>query len=354
MVLTRQINYMQQKDLGFDKDQLVALSLDSLSRANINALENVLSEQAFVQSVSGVNQLPVSIRSESAINAGKAHDEASRRLVRVLGTDKNFLKTSGLTLVAGSDFPAVRDPEQWEVLLNESAAVFFGWLPEEAIGKELFIWGHVSKVKGVVSDFHFGSMKETIKPLVMMSNVFTDQGLSHLLIRTNGVQSADVINVLQNRWKEVNPDSPFLLTFMNDRYQMLYESETRLGTMVTVFSMLAIIIAALGLFGLASYTILQRTRELGIRKVLGAQVAQLISLVSLDFIKPVFVAFLLAIPLSYYAMNEWLLMYAYRLPFSWLLVLLAGVITIFLAGIIVTYHSYQIATANPVKSLKEE
>lgn len=351
LALNRQVTYMQNKDLGFDKDQIVSLTLDSLARTRIEALRNAVSSLPQVEHVSATLQLPVNITGETAVNQGKVYNEETRRLIRWIGVDAGFLATVGVEMVSGRDFEfSQRDTS---ILINNAAAEFYGWTPEEAIGQEMFIWGRITKIRGVVEDFHFNSMKTEIRPLLILPEMFLTGNLSNFLVRTGGGEN-DVIGSLKTKWEEVNPDSPFQLTFLNDRYQLLYDTEVRLGRMVLIFSLLAIAIASLGLFGLASYTVVQRTKEMGIRKVLGASVTQLVNMVSIGFVRPVLVAFIVAAPASYWVIEKWLNNFSYKLPFSWVLVIVAGVGTIVLAGLVVVSHSYQIANTNPAQALKEE
>jgi putative ABC transport system permease protein len=351
LALNRQVSYMQNKDLGFDKDQVVSLTLDSLARTRIPALRNALMTLPDVEAVSATTQLPVNITGETAINHGAVFNEESRRLIRWAGADAGFLSALGVKLVTGRDFKF--DQKDTTVMLNVSGASFYGWTPEEAIGRELFVWGTPARVSGVVEDFHFNSMKSEIRPLLILPDLFLKGSMGNLLVRTAPTRS-NMVGALTTKWKEINPDSPFQMTFLNDRYQLLYDTDVRLGRMVLVFSMLAILIASLGLFGLASYTVIQRTKEMGIRKVLGASVTQLVNMVSIAFIRPVLIAFVLAAPVSYWVILKWLNNFSYKLPFSWLLVVGAGAGTVILAALVVMSHSYQIATTNPAQALKDE
>lgn len=347
IILSRQVQYMKSKDLGFKKDNLVSLSLDSLTRTRLEPLQNALSQKAFVVSTSNTNQLPISIRNESAINAGETFDESSRRLVRMLGADHRFIETAGMKISNGRDFNGTS--KETEIIINESGAAFFGWSPAEAVGKKIFIWGLTREVQGVVQDFHFSSLKEPIKPLVIMPQ--TNMGF--LLIQTNGEDATMIAESLAQTWKQINPESSFQLNFLTDRYDLLYESETRLERLVSLFSILSILVACLGLFGLCSYLISQRTKEIGIRKVLGASFRQLFTMVSFEFLKPVIIALIISVPLSFYFTREWLAEFNYRIPFSWLVVILTGLGTILIAASTIFYHSFDIAKANPAKTLKE-
>jgi putative ABC transport system permease protein len=175
-----------------------------------------------------------------------------------------------------------------------------------------------------------------------------------LLLVNSSSPADETISILEKHWKEVNPDAPFVLDFVDERYSLMYENEARLGHIVNIFAALAILISALGLFGLASYTIALRTKELGVRKVLGASVNELILMVSKDFVKLVLIAFVLAIPVSYYFMQDWLSRFAYKVDYNWILVVASGILAIVIAACTVGYHSLQVAKNNPVDSLRNE
>jgi putative ABC transport system permease protein len=350
LTISSQLNFMRLKDSGYDRDQIVSLSLDSLSRTKIEALKAKASGQPWIVSMSASTQLPVNFTFETAINIVGSEE---RKLIRVAPVDADFLTTMGIEPIAGANFSKqATSKEGWEIILNESALDFYGWTSEEALGKEFDVWQTKGVVKGVVKDFHFASLHKSIAPLL----IFTGSGLrtSNLLVKVDAGYKGNLNEELKTLWNQVNPDSPFLLTYLSERYELLYKSESMMSNIVNLFALLAAFISGLGLFGLASYSILQRTKELGIRKVLGASVNQIVMMVSGSFVKQVAIAFILAAPISYYLMRQWLTNFNYRIDFNWLIVAMAGLIAIAIALITVSYHSIRVARNNPVDSLRTE
>jgi putative ABC transport system permease protein len=350
LTVSDQLTFMRLKDSGYSRNQILSLSLDSLARTRVDVIKNKLLGSPIVASVSSATQLPVNITFETALNV-KGSDE--RKLIRVAPVDADYLKTMSIAPIFGNDFSnsPLQDGSR-EIILNESAVSFFGWTNEEALGKELEVWQATGRVKGVVKDFHFSSLHSPIAPLV----IFTGNGLmlSNLLVRVESGTKTDQINLLNEVWREVNPDSPFVLTHLDERYELLYQSEGMLSKIVNLFALLSALISGLGLFGLASYSILQRTKELGIRKVLGASVQQLVLMVGSSFIKQVVIALVLATPVSYFLMNRWLQGFNYKVDFNWGIVAAAGSIAILAAVATVLYHSLKAASNNPVDSLRSE
>jgi putative ABC transport system permease protein len=241
------------------------------------------------------------------------------------------------------------------MILNETAVKAFGWSNTMAIGKTI-IRENSSRgtnvpyyVIGVVKDFNFQSLHQPITPLLM--TLEPDWGLI-FKVKTAGIQ--DLIASMKTKWDQFNTGEPFTFTFMDDLYNKTYAAEQNTGTILNIFALLTILVACLGLFGLATYTAEQRTKEIGIRKVLGASVTSVTKMLSKDFIKLVFIACLIAFPLSWWAMNKWLQSFAYRIHISWWIFLAAGIISILIAMITVSFQAIKAAVANPVKSLRSE
>lgn len=353
LMVSSQINFIRNKNLGFDKDQLVSLSLDSLARTRLDVFKNNMLANTSVTSLAASYQLPTNITHQTALSLANESD-AERKLMTAICVDSEFSKTIGLQVMSGTNFTAniEKTSDTWEILLNESAANFFGWSPEDAIGKELRVWQEPGIVKGVVQDFHFSSLHNPIAPLVMFSGK-GGPNYSNMLVKVSGTPQ-EITSLLESTWKKTNPDSPFILTFLDEQYETLYKKDTQLRSIINIFACLAILISILGLFGLASYSILQRTRELGVRKVLGASVSNLVSLVSNSFIRLVLVAFVLAVPVSWYLMDQWLSGFAYHIPFSWWIVIGSGAGTVVLAMLTVVYHALEVTRLNPSQTLRAQ
>ncbi|MCB0493131.1 MAG: ABC transporter permease [Cyclobacteriaceae bacterium] len=351
LTVSSQMKYIRNIELGFEKDKLVAIGLDSISRTRVDLFKNAVSTVPWIKGVSSSTQLPIKVSFETKINWVEGSEE-DWRLIKVWGTDPDFIKTTGLTLVDGNAFSPDTPAGEWQVILNESALGFFGWTADQAINKEVTFWGSSGKVKGIVKDFYFSSVHNQIGPLVIFTGA--DRSFHNVLLVNSSATPAETISKLETHWKAVNPDAPFVIDFVDERYTNMYEKESRLGHIVNIFAALAILISGLGLFGLASYTIALKTKELGIRKVLGATVSELLFMVSKDFVKLVLIGFILAVPVSYYFMQDWLARFAYKVDFSWMLVATAGLMALVIAACTVMYHSVQVARNNPVESLRNE
>jgi putative ABC transport system permease protein len=353
LMVSEQISFIQRKDLGYDRNRLVSLSLDSISLTRADVLKSSLSTEAAVSGVAATYQLPTRISHQTALSL-KSETQGDRILMNAVCVDSDFINAVGLKLLAGKGFtPGIeKSSETWEILLNEAAADFFGWKADDALGKRLTVWQTDGIVTGVLKNFHFSSLHNPIKPLV----IFSGKGgrrYSHLLVNVSGAP-AEITKSLESAWHRVNPDSPFQVTFLDNAYESLYNKEAQLRDIINVFSIVAIMISILGLFGLSSYSILQRTKELGVRKVLGASVGSLIGLVSQRFIRLVIAAFIIAVPVGWYLMEQWLSAFAYHISFNWLTVAIAGLTTVILALVTVSYHAIEAARINPVETLRSQ
>jgi putative ABC transport system permease protein len=275
--------------------------------------------------------------------------------------DEDFIKTIGATIIAGTDFteqdskdvlePTEQDKKKYHYILNESAAKALGWTPEEAIGKKMFLGEQrPGVVKGVVKDFNFSSFHDPIKPLVL----FNEPWGGSLLVKLSGKHLPQTLAFLESKWKQLIQHRPFEYRFLDDDYNKLYQSEIRLGKVLNIFATIAILLAALGLFGLSAYSIQQRTKEIGIRKVLGASVPNVITLLSKDFLSLVIVASIIAFPIAWWVMNRWLQDFVYRVSIGWWIFLIAGIIAVIISLLTVSFLAVKAAIANPVNSLRSE
>ena len=273
--------------------------------------------------------------------------------------DEDFVKTVGLQIIGGSDFTqqdikdASGDDQQknlYHFILNESAAKQLGWSSQEAIDKKMYLGPRAGFVKGVVKDFHFESLHNSIKPFVL----FTELRGRELLVKLSGQHLQQTITFLEKKWKSLVPDRPFEYRFLDDDYNKLYNAEIRLGKIMDLFSGIAILLACLGLFGLSSYAAQQRIKEIGIRKVLGASVGNIIFDLSKDFIRLTIIAIVIALPIAWWATAKWLQDFSYRTDINWSIYVIAGLITILFTVVTVSIQAMKAAIANPVKSLRME
>jgi len=361
-IIFQQLSYIQHKKLGYDKDHLVVLPVDGIMRANFQPIKDALERVPGVTAVScGANEIThITWDDEVTTSPGAA---ATPLYINASPTDIDFVQTTGVELVAGSNY-SLSDWQQMTAagpgndphtayLLNESAAKALGWTPEQAIGKTLYRSGSKGIVKAVVKDFHFAPLHEPIKPLV----IFLDSGYTHIYqcyAKVSGQNIPATLQALNDTWRRYVPHRPFEYHFLDDNYNVLYHNEQQTARIFSTFSTLAIFLACLGLFALAGYITVQRAKEIGIRKVLGAEVMQIVMLISKDFIRLVAVASLIAFPVAWMAMNSWLQSFAYRININWWVFLGAGVATTAIALLTIGFQAMRAANMNPIKSLKAE
>jgi putative ABC transport system permease protein len=358
-MVQKQLYYLQHKQLGYDRDNIIMLNEDSKMWSKLSLIKTELTANPDILRVSSCSSTPVNILSGYNMRSA-VMPENEQYAVTANRVDEDYLHTTGLTLIAGSDLSAqdIKDvsgpdslPRFYHFILNESAAKQLGWTPEQAIGQKMFLdASRPGIVKGVVRDFHFESLHNAIKPLVLFPSA---QG-RQLLVKVSGRNLPETITFLGDKWKELVPYRPFEYRFLDEDYNRLYNSEIRLGHVLDLFAGIAIVLACLGLFGLSSYAVQQRVREIGIRKILGASTAHIVLVLSQDFVRLSAVAILLAFPLSFWAVSEWLQDFAYRTPMNGTVFLLAGALTLLLTVCTVSVKAIAAALANPVRHLRSE
>lgn len=351
LVIYEQFQFIQKKELGYSKDQVLTIEIrDNEVRRNFRNLKNEWLTKPEISDVTASRHLPVSFSSSTIINDRDGSDESDDLAIYVTDIDYNFLDFYGIELVAGRnislDFPT---DAQEGYILNETAVRALGWEPEEAVGQE-FTHEGTEKIIGVVKDFHMHSLHETIQPLMMrpISEFFWYMSLK--------VQSERLPETIAYLEKSVQAYSsmPFQYQFLDERFDQLYKSEQRLGEMFAFFTLLSILIASMGLFGLAAFTATQRTKEIGIRKVLGASVQSIVAILSRSFLMMVLWGFVIATPIAWYAMSTWLNDFAYRIDLEWWIFAIPGFFALLIAGLTVSSQSLKAALINPVDSLKSE
>jgi putative ABC transport system permease protein len=265
-----------------------------------------------------------------------------------MDVDKDFISFFRMQMAVGAGFTgSVADSTHY--ILNE-AAVKAARI-KDPVGKKFKLRQTEGTIIGVVKDFHFASMRQKIQPAIFY---YHPKEYGRLYIKTTGKDAPKAIAAAANEWKKYNPGFPFDYAFLDDAFNNLYKSEQQTGLLFNIFSAIAIFISCLGLFGLAAYTAQIRTREIGVRKVLGASVTGIIRLLAVDFIKLVIMAILIAVPVSWYAMNKWLQDFAYKINIGWSVFLLAGFIAVLIAVLTISFQSVKAAISNPVKSLRTE
>jgi putative ABC transport system permease protein len=355
IVVFRQLDFMKNTSLGYDKEHVITTSYNQGLISNFESFRNRLMENPAIANVGRSSRIPTGRLLDDlgvvSVPSGDTMKVVNDAAVKFVSIDHEFIPTFGIKLEAGRNYSRSFASDSSNYILNEAAARVIGWkTPEEAVGRQIRYGGVTGRVIGVVSDFHFESMHERILPLLF--NYGGATGYGNISYRTHNVASA--INTLEKVWKEFMPDTPLQYFFMNDNVAQLYQSEQQQGRLFTGFAMVAILIACLGLFGLSAFTISQRVKEIGVRKVLGASIAEIVSLLSQDFLKLVLIATLIGLPVAWLMMNSWLQDFAYRIDVPWWALLLSPIAALLIAFLTISSQAIKAAGTNPVKSLRIE
>lgn len=348
ITISKQLHYIQNKKMGFNKDYvLTALIGDQSLRENNEPLKAELMNHPHIMAVSTASGLLTDIGWRVGPEwEGKPQDQ--NPMFYKIGVDFNYLVLYEMEVVAGRKFSREYTTDEKEaVLLNETALRITGW--EDPIGKRF----DNGTVVGIVKDFHFELLREAIKPIFF--RVMTDNNASFFLsVKITSEDIPATLAYIDKTWKKFSPDYPFSYTFVDSAIENLYRSEQRIGNAFKYFSLIAIFIACLGLFGLISFTVEQRTKEIGIRKIMGASVPKIMMMLSFDFAKLVLLANIIAWPAAYYFVNRWLEGFAYRTALGPWIFLLTGIVTLIIAMVTIGIKSFKAATADPVDSLRYE
>lgn len=361
LLVYKQLNYIQDKKLGFQKDQIIIVDNAYVLRDKVEVFREEVKKQPGIKSVTVSSYLPVpSSRSNTTFVTSREFRQDNALNMGQWQVDFDYLETLGLEMADGRFFDQQFSTDSSAIILNETAAAILGF--EEPLGQHLYLPKdnvegqprpedfNEYTIVGVVKDFHWESLRENIGPLSLMIGRST----AHVSCKFSAAESASVVQALEAQWKKLTPDQPFSYRFMDNSFTSMYEAEQQIGNIAMTFALLAIFISCLGLFGLASFTAEQRTKEIGIRKVLGANTPQIVQLLSKDFLRLVFIALLIAIPIAWYSMQQWLKDFAYRIEISGWVFVAAGLAAILIAVLSVSFQSIRAALANPVESLRAE
>lgn len=352
IIIMKQMNYVKDKELGYDKEHVIVVPIDNGDFYNhLLTFKNELQNKNNIVSVSLMSGEPGGFFDQHTFNAEGQHEIWKSRTEFA---DFEFAKTLGIKIIAGRDFsPQFGTDTTDAVLINRTAAMKLGFTPQQAIGKWIkntFRDSTRRKVIGVVEDFNFLSLKEKMDALVISPS--EDRRVAVIRIKSGNIRSA--ISTIRDEYTKVAPMYPFEYSFLDQKFNELYKTDMRQQTILTVFAGLAIFVACLGLFGLASFNATKRFKEIGVRKVLGSSVQNIVVLLSKDLLKPVIIATFIALPVGYWAMNKWLQNFAYKTSFEWWIFLLAALITFGISLMTVSIKAIRAAVANPVKSLRTE
>ena len=360
IVIVRQLEYLKNQDLGFNASQQIILPLKSVEGTNnYQALKDELLKKPFIHSVTSSSAYP---GMEKLMNdmlffaEGKSNKEQVDFSMVV--TDRDYFETLGINFLRGRTFSKDEKADSNSIILNEAAIKMMGYTRENAVGKSIYYeMGQPGRrslqIVGIVHNFNFESLHKEIKPIGFATNYFANKN-SYVIanVKMNGYSGQ--MGEMEKAWKKVNPNTPFIYTFLDQEFQKSYEHDTLTSRIIIAFTGIAIFLACLGLFGLAAFSAEQRTREIGIRKVLGSSVSGVVSLLSKDFIKLVLLSILIGSPIAWFAMNKWLQAFAYKVSISWWMFLEAGSVAVVIALLTVGFQAIRAANRNPVTSLRSE
>lgn len=357
IVIYNQLNYIRNKEIGFNRDHVLIINNTDPLGTQIKAFKEDILKVNGVENATMTGFLPTSDwRSDSPLFPDATLDLKKAVSVQTWYIDENYLPTLGMQIVKGRNFSKQFLTDSTGLIINEAAARLLGF--NDPLNKPLYYLNSITDQKsvalyhilGVVKDFNFNSLREQVTPVAF----FLGEQKSKIAFRINTQNIPGLISQIENKWRTMAPGQPFSYSFMDDDFNNLYKAEQRTGSISIAFAVLAILIACLGLFGLVTYAAEQRIKEIGIRKVLGASLTNIVSMLSKDFLKLIIISALIAFPLAWWAMNRWLQNFAYRVNISWWIFLTAGLLALLIALITVSVQAIKAALANPVKNLRTE
>ncbi len=356
IVIYSQLSYIKNKDLGFEKDQKLIFNFYTReSQSKIPSFANDLKSLADVKTVSRSNNyLSQFVFNDHGLYLAGGNMTSAIN-TQNMRTDEFFAKANGIRIISGRDFRAA---DSGKVLVNETLLKRLGLTPEKAVGTKLFTHYEPDpetfvEIAGVMKDFNYTSLHNDVKPFMLIYQSEQDQ-FPNLTVAVNSKNYKELLGKMESIWHKDLPDTPFEYSFLDEEVQKQYETEITLSRIINSFTLMAILISCLGLFGLATFSAEQRKKEIGIRKVLGGSVSGIVSLLSKDFVKLIAIAIVIAIPLSWWTMNKWLQNFAYRIEISWWMFAAAGLLAIVIALLTVGVQAIRAALNNPVRTLRSE
>ncbi len=356
-IVFQQLHYLQNKSLGFNRDRIVVIPYNSSLNERYESFRNELLSNPNFRDISRTSRIPTG-RLLDAMEAATLSGNSlvpSTTDIKFVAVDYDFVPTYEIKLSAGRNFSRDFGTDTAGFVINASAVKALGWKsPEAAVGKDFKYGNTRGHIIGVINDFHFESMHQTIVPLVLIMLPPSNTYFNNLSVKIAGSNVNKTMSTLESIWKKYIPEVPYEYSFLDENFDKLYEAEQRQGNIFTAFACIAIFIACLGLFGLSAFTISQRIKEIGVRKILGANVTGIVALLSKDFLKLVLIAALIAFPIAWYAMHSWLKDFAYRVNISWWIFIVAGIASLCVALLTVSFQAIKAAISNPVKALRSE
>jgi putative ABC transport system permease protein len=355
-IVFQQLHYMQTKSLGFNREHIVVIPYNYALNDKFETFRTELLSDANFKNASRTSRIPTGRLLDNMGASTLSGDSLvpTNTDIKFVSVDYDFIPAYGIQVAAGRNFSREFGTDTAGFIINESAVKALNWKTDEAVGKD-FKYGSIKgHIIGVINDFHFESMHQSIVPIVLVMLPPGFPYFNNLSVKFSGNNTGASLAYLEKTWKKFLPEIPFEYTFLDENFDKLYEAEQRQGNIFTAFACFAILIACLGLFGLSAFTISQRVKEIGVRKVLGAEVSGIVALLSKDFLKLVLVAAIIAFPIAWYAMNNWLKDFAYRIHIQWWIFVVAAVAALLIALLTVSFQAIKAAIANPVKSLRTE
>ena len=362
LIVYRQTSFIQQQKLGITIDQVVVIRSpdqarwDSTYIDRVNSFKGAIEGEALVSQAASSSRVPGQQMGRVFDVRSRYTEEGNRVASSFMGVDADFVELYDVQLRAGRNFRRGDYDVEWDqlrtILLNESAVELLGFATnEEALGETVWTHDKPWEVVGVVADFHQQSLRYPIEPILLQPTYSTYNPIS---VKLSTQQLPATLKLLEEKYTAFFPNNPFNYYFLDERFQQQYQQDLLFERVFGLFTALALFVSCIGLFGLSSYTIFQRTKEIGVRKVLGASVSSIVTLLSRDFIKLILMASVLALPLSYFAIQKWLEGYAFRIGLQWWLFLLPVCTVVFIALLTVIFQTTRAALTNPVHSLRTE
>ncbi|HVW15142.1 MAG TPA: ABC transporter permease [Mucilaginibacter sp.] len=353
-IVYQQLHFMQNKKLGYDKDQLLVLNDTYTLGNNEYAFKDQLIRDSRVVNATVTTDIPGngSMGGTEIYAKERQSDETKNEIhCNIYRVDGNYIPTLGIKLMEGRNISPDFPGDSSSVVINQAALRALGWGNVDALGKTIVRSGRREyTVVGLVGDFNYASVKDKVAPLMMVAN----HRHGNIIVKIKTADVSGLLASIKNQWNDYKASSPFSYYFVDEQFASLYSSEQRTGKIFTSFAVIAVIIAGLGLFGLAAFMIKQRVREIGIRKVLGASSISITTMLSTEFLRLVLIAIIIAFPFTWFAMHKWLQDFAYRIDMPWWVFILAGVVALLIAFITISFQAIKAALANPVKSLRSE
>jgi len=357
IIVYRQLDYIQTKNLGFNKEQVMVVNGTNALGTNVDAFKNEVAAMSGVKSAAFSGYLPVdnSSRNDNTYSSQAVMDSKNGFNMQTWTIDYDYVNTLGMEIVKGRNFSREFGSDSSAVIINESTQKILGYT--DPIGKKIYTNDNLNSqqmvsytIIGVVKNFHFASLRQNIGPLCFrLGHISWSMAFK---VATTDIRA--LVSKIESKWKLMASGFPFSYQFLDDSFDDMYRQEQRVGKIAISFAILAIVIACLGLFGLATYMAEQRTKEIGVRKVLGASVQNITAMLSKEFVTLVLIAAVIAFPLAWWGMNYWLQDFAYRVDVSWWVFVVAAIIAFVIALLTVSFQAIRAAVANPVDSLRDE